>query len=305
LAKLGYTYDLQLQKDGRLFGFSREVMLPATGPVCCKVVFQRYRRQGIQFTIDLYRDRTREGRQPEDVAYEGRIHSTLQEVLVKDARLPQYKNTYFWWNIPNERDAKALQAVIADAVNAIVNYGIPWLEDESNSGALGAEHYQALTKAIEEIVAPRMREAGYELTYQPGRYTDRLPHFTKRVTEYLVARVEFLLGKLWFSPDSPPVFSVLLSRRLDPTAPAAMQNDYSQYEVAEQLNQLLVRKAYKFNIPIKPVKEVYGSFDELRDSLAYVAEVLVEHGVPWVETGRWDDWPPVTNDQYFAWRSQS
>ena len=305
LAELGYTYDPKLYQVMTMYGFSKQVTLPNTGPVWCKVLFQRYSIEGVQFTIFLWRSKTHQGEQEEDKAYRGRLYDNLPNVLYTGLRLPQYENNHFWWIIPDEKDVADVGKVMTDAVNMLVTHGIPWLEDETNSWVLGEDHHRAYIEAIETIVAPRLRVVGYELAYQPDSLGRSYPHLFKRLEEHITAHIKFYIIKAWCRPDSQPYFHIQMSRELAPTAPAVMLLDRSRYELRSGLNELLANKAYALHLSIKPIREAYHSFDELRSAMEYATEALLTHGVPWIDNGFWNDYPTVTSDKRTAWLAQA
>lgn len=273
LRAAGYEYQDALRDRSVLYGFCRNLK----GDIQALIFFQKHQYNespvGYEFTVNLVRCQTKDLTHWERGRYEGFLNNRLPWVLWFIYELRIYPSSDHWWTCANEGQVRD---ELVDAVDKMVWYGIPWLEDLNSRvpdipDALIAQFREMLLK----IVVPSLSELGYQEIQCKGK--SRFC-FGKQVLGDFCTFVAFELR------GSPPrfanlTFDVLLLRRWSSQPWYSLSPDTWFGSLG-----LLLWKQYGLRkTPFRYFDWDYSSKEELERQLEDALSKIELVAIPWLE----------------------
>lgn len=275
LKPLGYEYDTRLQADDELFGFSKRL---SNDDVYGVVQFQRHdHAANDDFTINLLRIKAEALQSRSYGGYTDSRGARLSYVVWFVHNLRFYPQPDYWWAATE----------LAEALDQLENYGVPWLEDTQSKKPweMPLHHGDGFAKAIQIVVAPELAALGFLSGMQSlaGRYP--YPYFVKQLPHGEYAFIEFQ-SAYSLDPDQFQ-FDVRLQRKATDN-PLDFNGHYHEWRTAS-LSQLVWRERYATDalLTVEAVQSLlwhYADRVELDDRLREVVAQLKRLGVPWLES---------------------
>lgn len=278
LSRLGYLYDPQRSNSGWWQVFAKDLGDRLQAEICVQRHSSANERPvGRGFTIHLYRVRLDDTDDQPYTVFDGRIDIRMSAALWMALGLRLYPSYDHWWEPSSVTE---LKAALADALQKLDTYIIPWLEDPASRmpGILPAEEITRFRATLDRIGRPQLERWGYVPTEARTRQEFL---FVRRLRPDLSAFVDFMLGR---SPDSPrPLFEILLQRNTgtelvdDPRDKHLRQTHFNSY-LAEIENWPIGNEA-----PKPYSRWEYSDQVELENRLVDAVTQLGLHGIPWLE----------------------
>jgi len=274
LRAAGYEYDDALRDRDLMYGFRK----PLGDDVHAIIFFQRQQYEerpvGHGFTVNLVRCKTPNPAQWHRGGYEGFLNERLPAVLWFVHGLRIYPYSDHWWTPAKEEE---IEAQLADALDKLERYGIPWLEDpKSRIPGMPEVRLAEFREALLKIASPELQQFGYRAID-----CEDYPFCFGREVFDLTAFIVFVLG------GNPPdferlVFHVMLFRNKG-SEPSC--DIYQGYEGAlyQSLGVLLWKRAGLRIGPYRYIDWEYSSQKELERQLKDAVEKIKDYAIPWLE----------------------
>lgn len=169
LAERGYAYDPWRRRDDELFGFCKRL-----GDVEAVVQFQRHGGGSDEFTINLIRSAS---------AANARRGARLGHVLWFVYQRRTYPQPDQWWR-PAELDA---------VLDELLQFGLPWLEDEAapQPWEMPAHRADEFAAAVQRVAAAELAAAGYRFEIAALVGGVPYPYFSRAVSDGVYHLIEF------------------------------------------------------------------------------------------------------------------
>jgi hypothetical protein len=268
-----YQYGDALRDRNILYGFCRNLK----GDIQALIFFQRQQYEerpvGHGFTVNLVRCKTKDLTQWHRGHYEGFLNQRLRWVLWYVYELRLYAYSDHWWT---PADENRVREELADAIDKVEQYGIPWLEDlNSRIPGMPETLVAQFHKELLRIVVPDLRELGYQEVECERRCWFC---FGKQVVEDYSAFVAF---EVRGSPPrfENPMFDVLLLRRWSKQPWHSLSPGTS----FGSLGLLLWEECGLRKGPYRYYDWEYSTREELERQLEDALEKIKDIAIPWLE----------------------
>lgn len=269
LAQRGYDYDAQLGDGDDLMAFRK----PLGADVHAIVQFQR---RGNEWTVNLLRVKSAEVDAHFYGGYAGALGARLGHVLWFVANVRDSGQPDRWWT-PDDLD---------DAVDALIDYGLPWLEDEHapKPWDMPVQRWAEFVETVFDIAGPELRALDYRAATQTlaGRFP--YPYFVKSLPNGQFALIEF--QPIYSVDPARFTFDVRLQRK--PTDnPLDFDGTYGEWRAAS-LGQLVWRARWSGDeagsvAAVKSLLWQYADRAELAGQLRAVLTQVKIIAQPWLE----------------------
>ncbi len=278
LQPLGYEYLAPPRRDTDVFDFRKALI---NGPQA----FIQFQRQddpdSDRFTVNLLcAPATVSGR----VRFERAAR--LGYVLWYVYGVRDYAVSDYWWTAPSETQ---LQAALADAVEKILQYGLPWVEDAAapKPWEMPVSRAAEFGAAVHTMLTPTLERVGYRSGFQA--LGGELPYcyFSKTLADGTFALIE--VQPIYSLDPEEFYFDVRLQRR-DDDDPLGFDGNYGHWR-SMSLAQLAWQQRGAPQLDRLAVSDAKGLFwryrnqAELHAQLRDVLDQLTRIGCAWVEQG--------------------
>ncbi len=269
LAQRGYGYDARLGEGDDLLAFRK----PLDEAVQAIVQFQR---RGAEWTINLLRVKSAEAAAHLYGGYAGALGARLGHVLWFVANVRDGGQPDRWWT-PDEFD---------DAVEALIAYGLPWLEDEHapKPWDMPVQRWSEFVDTVFDIAGPELLALGYRAATQTLAGQFPYPYFVKSLPDGQFALIEF--QPIYSVDPARFTFDVRLQRK--PTDnPLDFDGTYGEWR-AVSLGQLVWRARWSGDeawsmAAVKSLLWQYADQAELAGQLRAVLTQIKASAQPWLE----------------------
>ena len=275
----GYTYDARLQADDEVFGFCKSLDKG-------QAIVQFQRRQSLaaeSFTVNLIYTPARKI-QPRRLDADGARAARLSTVLWFVHQARRYPTFDYWWNA---RDEQERSTALADAIAAIEQYGLPWLE---NPGAarpweMPIQRSAEFVEAVQANLLAKLQPLGYRWHCQSLSGVVAYCYFSKRLSEGCYALIEF--QPIYSLDPDKFSFDVRLQRR-GAADPLSFGGDYAEWRSAS-LAQLVAQTHGRRSLEQLAVDDVktllwhYADRAELDVQLQDALLQIKQLGLAWIE----------------------
>ncbi len=281
LRTAGYEYDERLAIGAELYAFRKTLGEEV------HAVIQFQHRQDIalhDFTVNLITAKSREVQPRMHGGYAGARGARLSSVMWFVHGLHDHGFPDYWWRALDET---SLAAALAEALDEIERYGIPWLEspDAPKPWEMPINHADEFGQAVQAMMAREMEQLGYRLERQSLPTHQPYCYFSKAMAGGTFALIE--LQPIYSLEPGEFYFDVRLQRRGD-NDPLAFDGDYLHGH-SMSLAQLVWRAHSGVPLDCLTVSDVKSLFWRYRDrseldaQLIAVLEQIKRIGCAWVE----------------------
>jgi hypothetical protein len=279
----GYTYDVQLQMAGDVFGFCKSLG-------CGRAIIQFQRRKlqpADSFTVNLIYTPDRDI-QPHLSSPNGARAARLSTVLWYVSQARRYPTFDFWWSARNEQERSA---ALSDALDAIEQYGLPWLENPAAARPweMPLQRSAEFFEAVQANLLSELRPLGYEWQCQSLSGATAYCYFDKRLPDGSYALIEF--QPIYSLDPDRFTFDVRLQRRGDAN-PLTFSGDYADWRSASLAQLLAQTRSCQLleQLALEDVKALlwhYADRAALDVQLQDAARQIKRLGLAWVEQSLW------------------